>query len=270
MTLPPRGTRTHRRPSGSSKSEVRTVRNLARTLGSALAVAVFMSLVLSSPVAGASSATVDEAVNATFGMVLINAEGFTLYTLPSDHNGISSCTGLCASVWPALTVPSETTPTEGPGVPGMVSAVLQPDGADQVTYNGSPLYTFVGDSSPGQATGNGVGGFKVAQVSTTMGVCEGTEVQCISSSPSAAATVGTAFTFPVTAIGSPTPTIKGKGKLPKGVKFHMGTGTAAISGTPTSTKHKSAVGTYHLTITAIFGKGKTKQLVTQSFTLTVS
>jgi len=213
---------------------------------------------------------VDVATNATFGMVLTNALGFTLYTLPSDHDGITSCTGSCASIWPALTVPSGTTPTAGPGVPGTVSAVLQPDAADQVTYNDSPLYTFVGDPSPGQATGNGVGGFKVAQVSTIVSGCGSTATQCISSSPAAAAVVGSPISFSVTTIGAPSPTIKGKGKLPKGVKFHKGTGTATISGTPISTTHKSAVGTYDLTITATFGKGKSKQVVMQAFTLAVS
>jgi hypothetical protein len=54
------------------------------------------------------------------------------------------------------------------------------------------------------------------------------------------------------------------------VKFHKGTGMATISGTPTSTKHRSAVGTYPITITATFGKGKAKQVVTQVFTLIVS
>ena len=212
-------------------------------------------------IAGASSATVDVATNATYGLILTDAPGFTLYTFPSDNNGISSCTGPCAPIWPALTVPSGTTPTAGPGVSGTLSAVRQPDGADQVTYNGSPLYTFVGDTSPGQAIGNGVGGFKVAQLATIDG---------IKSSPSATGAVGSPFSFTVTTTGTPTPKIKGKGKLPKGVKFHKGTGTAIISGTPTSTKHRSAAGTYRLTITATFGKGTTKQVVTQSFTLTIT
>jgi putative Ig domain-containing protein len=62
-----------------------------------------------------------------------------------------------------------------------------------------------------------------------------------------------------------------RSKLPKGVHFHANPdGTPTISGTPTSTKHKSAVGTYPLTITATFGKGKSKVVVTQAFTLTVT
>ena len=92
----------------------------------------------------------------------------------------------------------------------------------------------------------------------------------VTSASSLQTAAGSAFTFPVTTIGTPAPRITEKGKLPKGVKFHKGTGTATISGTPRSTKHKSAVGTYSLTITATFGKGKNKDMVTQSFTLTVT
>jgi len=97
----------------------------------------------------------------------------------------------------------------------------------------------------------------------------GTAGPGFTSANSTSATEGTSFSFRVTTSGTPTPKIKGKGKLPKGVKFHKGIGTATMSGTPTATKHKSPVGTYHLTITATFGKGKTKHVVTQAFTLTV-
>jgi predicted lipoprotein with Yx(FWY)xxD motif len=269
MTFRPRSTPTLGDP-GSSTSATNRARHRVRAVGSATVAATLIAIVFSVPMAGASgTATVEGATNATFGTILTNAQGFTLYTLPSDHDGISSCTGSCASVWPALTIPSGTTPTEGPGVTGTVSAVLQPDGADQVTYNGSPLYTFVGDSSPGQATGNGVGGFKVAQVSSAVGGCGGTATVCITSSASSTATVGSSFSFTVTTIGTPAATIKEKGKLPKGVKFHKGTGTALLSGTPTSTTHRSATGTYDVTITATFGKGKAKRVVVQSFILTV-
>ena len=87
---------------------------------------------------------------------------------------------------------------------------------------------------------------------------------------STAATEGSSFSFTFRTTGSPPPKIKGKGKLPKGVKFHKGVGTATLSGIPTATKHKSPVGTYHLTVTATFGKGKTKQVVTEAFTLQVN
>jgi len=81
--------------------------------------------------------------------------------------------------------------------------------------------------------------------------------------------VGSSFSFSVTTAGSPSPQIKDNGKLPRGIRFHRGIGMASIAGTPISTKHRSAVGTYPLTITATFGRGKTRDVVTQAFTLTV-
>ena len=64
--------------------------------------------------------------------------------------------------------------------------------------------------------------------------------------------------------------IKKVGKLPKGVHFRDDhNGTAVLGGTPTSTKTRSAVGTYPLAFIASLGKGKMRQVVTQVFTLTV-
>jgi predicted lipoprotein with Yx(FWY)xxD motif len=132
----------------------------------AISTAVVVAFAFSQALpAAASATTVDMATNATFGAILTDAQGFALYTFANDANGISSCNASCLAVWPALTVPDGTTPTGGPGVTGTVAAVLQPNGTDQVTYNGSPLYTFVGDTSAGQVTGNNVGGFSVVQIS---------------------------------------------------------------------------------------------------------
>jgi len=224
------------------------------------------SFLLATTAAASTAVTVDVATNATFSRILTDTQGFALYFLPTDHNGISTCTGSCATVWPALTVPGGTTPTGGPGVTGTVAAVMQPNGTFQVTYDGSPLYTFVGDTAAGEVTGNNVGGFKVQHVSA----CPGTATQCITSGASATVTAASSLSVFVTTTGTPTPKITAKGALPKGVKFHKGFGTAAIAGVPTSTRSKSAVGTYALTITATFGKGKTKNVVTQAFTLTVT
>jgi len=58
-----------------------------------------------------------------------------------------------------LNIPAGTVATGGPGVTGTVGAATQSNGTLQVTYNGSPLYTFVSDTAPGQVTGDGVTGF---------------------------------------------------------------------------------------------------------------
>jgi predicted lipoprotein with Yx(FWY)xxD motif len=108
------------------------------------------------------------ASNATFGDILVNASGMALYTYAPDrgHGGMSTCTGGCLQAWPALTVPAGSVPTGGTGVTGTLAAVKQANGTYQVTYDGSPLYTFVQDSTPGQVTGNGVAGFSIAKSSS--------------------------------------------------------------------------------------------------------
>ena len=63
----------------------------------------------------------------------------------------SKCTGSCATYWPPVTGPV----TAGSGVTGTLGTITRPDGTTQATYDGHPLYTYVGDTGPGQAKGNG-------------------------------------------------------------------------------------------------------------------
>jgi predicted lipoprotein with Yx(FWY)xxD motif len=82
--------------------------------------------------------------------VLTNAKGLTLYWFAPDTPAASKCTGDCATYWPPVT----GTPKAGPGVTGRLGTIKRPDGSVQATYDGHPLYTYVGDSGPGQAHGN--------------------------------------------------------------------------------------------------------------------
>ena len=99
------------------------------------------------------ASTVDVATSANFGTVLVDAQGFALYTLPSDHNGMSTCTGACVVGVAGADGPGRHHTHGRPGVPGTVASVLQTNGTYQVTYNGSPLYTFVGDTDAGRGHG---------------------------------------------------------------------------------------------------------------------
>jgi len=82
--------------------------------------------------------------------VLTNAKGFTLYSFAPDTPATSKCYGSCASYWPPVTGAAPASP----GVPGRIGTIKRTGGSDQLTYNGHPLYTYVGDSAPGQARGN--------------------------------------------------------------------------------------------------------------------
>jgi predicted lipoprotein with Yx(FWY)xxD motif len=82
--------------------------------------------------------------------VLTNAKGFTLYWFAPDTPTMSKCDGTCAHYWPPLKGPV----TAGTGVTGKLGTIKRSDGSTQATYNGHPLYTYIGDSRPGQDTGN--------------------------------------------------------------------------------------------------------------------
>jgi len=83
--------------------------------------------------------------------VLVDSQGMTLYWFAIDTSSKSNCSGQCATYWPPVTGPL----TAGSGVTGTLGTITRSDGTKQATYDGHPLYTYVGDKSPGQATGNG-------------------------------------------------------------------------------------------------------------------
>jgi predicted lipoprotein with Yx(FWY)xxD motif len=83
--------------------------------------------------------------------VLTSAKGFTLYSFAPDTPAKSNCNGTCAQNWPPVTGPATA-----PGVTGTFGTIKRSDGSAQATFDGHPLYTFAGDTAPGQAKGNGL------------------------------------------------------------------------------------------------------------------
>ena len=84
--------------------------------------------------------------------VLTNSKGFTLYWFVPDTPTRSTCNGSCAAYWP----PVIGSPTAGPGVFGQLGTIKRSDGMTQATYDAHPLYTYIGDSTPGQDNGNNI------------------------------------------------------------------------------------------------------------------
>jgi predicted lipoprotein with Yx(FWY)xxD motif len=82
--------------------------------------------------------------------LLTNANGLTLYWFAPDTSTKSACYGSCAAYWPPVT----GNPLAGPGVTGRLGTITRTDGKTQATYDGHPLYTYIGDHAPGQASGN--------------------------------------------------------------------------------------------------------------------
>jgi predicted lipoprotein with Yx(FWY)xxD motif len=103
---------------------------------------------------GGSAALVKTASNsAAGGTILVNARGMTLYRLSRETAGKLICTStVCLQNWHPL-VASSSKPG---GTVGSLTLIKRPDGSMQVAYKGQPLYTFVGDKSPGEDKGQGI------------------------------------------------------------------------------------------------------------------
>ena len=103
----------------------------------------------SSPAAAAAGTVTTAKIGSA--TVLTNSKGFTLYSFAPDTSTSSKCNGTCAQNWP---------PVKGPvtaaGVTGTFGTITRSDDSVQATFDGHPLYTFVGDAAPGQAKGNGL------------------------------------------------------------------------------------------------------------------
>jgi predicted lipoprotein with Yx(FWY)xxD motif len=100
-----------------------------------------------------SGAVVTVNVVPKLGKVIVNEDGMTLYDFHKDKGTTSSCYGACAGVWPPLT--TEGKPTGAMGVSASkLGTTKRNDGTTQVTFAGHPLYTYTGDSKPGEANGN--------------------------------------------------------------------------------------------------------------------
>jgi len=121
----------------------------------------------STPTASSSSNLIKTASATVSGQsktILTNAQGMTLYYRTSDVPPANVCSGGCAGAWPPLIFSGSGAPTSSASLPGKLTVVTDANGK-QVEYNGHPLYTFSGDTSAGQTTGEGVGG--VWHVATT-------------------------------------------------------------------------------------------------------
>ena len=143
-------------------------------VGALAAAAVSFLTAVAAVVFGVSVATASsgQAVPATAGgtatlrtttiggvSVLTNSSGRTLYWFAPDTPSKSVCYGTCAAYWP----PVIGNPAAGAGVTlSKIATIARTDGTIQVTYAGHPLYTYIGDTAPGQANGNNInlnGGF---------------------------------------------------------------------------------------------------------------
>lgn len=97
--------------------------------------------------------------NDQWGAFLVDSNGLSLYAFQPDNQGASTCYEDCASYWPPLL----TSHYNAAGDTGVDSSLIadtsRTDGTSQVTYNKWPLYYFIGDTAPGDTTGQLLVGF---------------------------------------------------------------------------------------------------------------
>jgi predicted lipoprotein with Yx(FWY)xxD motif len=86
--------------------------------------------------------------------VLADSEGRTLYTAAVEQGGKILCVDACTSFWePVLASPDDAEPAAAE-LDADLGVVDRPEGGQQLTFNGLPLYTFV-EEDAGQLEGDG-------------------------------------------------------------------------------------------------------------------
>ena len=98
------------------------------------------------------------ATKRSVGTYLTNASGRALYIWVKDGKGRSQCHGGCTALWPPL-ITKGAPKAAGGARGGDLGTTSRPDGREQVTYTGRPLYYYAGDTRPGTTRGNGSDSF---------------------------------------------------------------------------------------------------------------
>ena len=93
----------------------------------------------------------------SFGKIVVDGNGRTVYVFDKDAEGKSNCEGDCLAKWPAVVAGTGTPQVDGVEA-SLVGTITRPDGTKQVTLAGHPLYLFASDSKAGETDGQGFGG----------------------------------------------------------------------------------------------------------------
>ncbi|MFF3014174.1 SCO0930 family lipoprotein [Streptomyces sp. NPDC057939] len=95
------------------------------------------------------------ATNEKLGRILVDGKGNTLYRFDKDSAWPMKigCLGACLDTWKPAPVVDKT---KVAGIPQeWIGSVKRPDGSMQLTIDCWPVYTFTGDTAPGQTNGHG-------------------------------------------------------------------------------------------------------------------
>ncbi|MEU9032431.1 SCO0930 family lipoprotein [Streptomyces sp. NPDC048383] len=103
----------------------------------------------------AAAAELAVASNEKLGRILVDGKGNTLYRFDKDSAWPMKlgCLGACLDTWKPAPVVDKTKVS---GIPQeWIGSVKRPDGSMQLTIDCWPVYTFTGDTAPGQTNGHG-------------------------------------------------------------------------------------------------------------------
>jgi predicted lipoprotein with Yx(FWY)xxD motif len=131
------------------------MKRIQMLVASTVVTAASLAVLAAAPMAS-QAATVELRMTER-GQILVDEAGFTLYMFTADKKHQDHCVTIevegrkCSSFWPALEVVG--TPTAGTGLKAKSLGTTElPGGGKQVTFKKKPLYTYVGDSMPGQTS----------------------------------------------------------------------------------------------------------------------
>ena len=99
---------------------------------------------------GTASTPVVKTANSSLGTIVVTNDGKTVYTLTSGGQQVP-CSSECRQVWPPVTVVAPLTKATGTGVQNVGTGA-----GGEVTINGAPVYTYVGDTKAGDTKGEGI------------------------------------------------------------------------------------------------------------------
>jgi predicted lipoprotein with Yx(FWY)xxD motif len=110
------------------------------------------------PSSAAISGMVISTKSNSAGTYLTDGSGRSVYLWDKDSMNKSYCTGACTSHWSPVPAPGKVTVSGGAKASDLGS-IIRSDGSKQVTYDGHPLYYYIGDTGPGQTNGQGLDDF---------------------------------------------------------------------------------------------------------------
>ena len=163
---------------------------MTRPLAAAFAAILVGGVVFVVAVSGGSAKKAQPSVAAgsaigvkqtSLGKTLVDANGRTLYLFQADKRGVSNLSQAGLAIWPAFTA-TGTPLANGGASAAAISTIAGPGATRQVTYNGHPLYYYVGDKNAGDTHGQGLNQFGALWFVLSPGG------NAVTSSPSTAAT----------------------------------------------------------------------------------